>query len=140
HKLIGVPRSWLEKRLEGAADMFVQGHPAKFEMFKESSEERKAIEKGRPLPSPKSGTAASRRKIEIEQLIRRTDNKRFLQSLYGGVCQISGVILRLPAGSFTVDCAHIRPLGIPHDGPDDVGNMLSLSRRCIDCSIEGVFE
>ena len=30
-------------------------------------------------------------------------------------------------GTFSVDCAHVRPLGAPHDGPDDVRNMLSLS-------------
>lgn len=33
----------------------------------------------------------------------------------------------MPDGSFSIDCAHIRPLGAPHSGMDDVSNMLSLS-------------
>jgi putative restriction endonuclease len=33
----------------------------------------------------------------------------------------------MPDGSFSIDCAHIRPLGIPHSGKDEVANMLSLS-------------
>ncbi len=33
----------------------------------------------------------------------------------------------MPDGSFSVDCAHVRPLGRPHSGEDDVSNMLSLS-------------
>ena len=33
----------------------------------------------------------------------------------------------MPDGSFSVDCAHIRPLGSPHFGKDSIDNMLSLS-------------
>jgi len=127
HKLIGVPTSWLEERLEGAADMFLAEEFYAFEGFEESSEERKAAQRGEPIPTPSPGSAARRRQVKIRQLIRRGDNRRFVQSLYGGKCQVSGVILRVSGGGFTVDCAHIHPLGWPHNGPDDVGNMLSLS-------------
>lgn len=107
--------------------MFLAEEFYAFEGFEESSEERKAAQLGQPTPTPSAGSAARRRQVKIRQLIRRGDNRRFVQNLYGGKCQVSGVILRVPGGGFTVDCAHIRPLGWPHNGPDDVGNMLSLS-------------
>lgn len=59
--------------------------------------------------------------------MRRNNNRKFIQGLYEGRCQVSGIVLRVLSGGFTVDCAHIRPLGMPHNGPDDIGNMLSLS-------------
>lgn len=125
HKLMGVPKSWLDKRLEGAADMFLAEEFYAFEPSEESREERKAIKSGADLPPP--GEAAKRREVKIGQLIRRGDNRKFIKDLYKGECQLSGVVLKIPDGGFTVDCAHIRPLGMPHNGPDDYRNMLSLS-------------
>lgn len=137
HKLIGVPKVWLDARIEGAANMFLTEEFYVFDAEDESAGERKAAQKG--LVAPPLGEAAKRREVKIGQLIRRGDNRKFLKKVYQGVCQISGVKLKLPGDSFTVDCAHIRPLGLPHNGPDDVQNMLSLSptmhrlfdRRCI---------
>ena len=125
HKLMGVPKSWLDARVEGAADMFLAEEFYAFEPIEESLEERKAAKAGVELPPP--GTSAKRREAKIGQLIRRGDNRKFIKNLYLGECQVSSVILRLPGGGFTIDCAHIRPLGMPHNGPDDVNNMLSLS-------------
>jgi predicted restriction endonuclease len=127
YKLFGVSEGWLNERIDGAADMFLKKEDVGFEATEESAQERKAIEKGKEPLQPSPGSPAQRRQKQIEQLIRRGDNKRFIQTLYGGQCQISGVVLRLAGGGFTVDCAHIRPLGTPHNGPDDVNNMLSLS-------------
>lgn len=127
HKLIGVPRSWLDKRSEGAADMFLKEEFYVFDTPPESAEEIEAAGEGRPPPTPAPGTEASRRLVMTQQLIRRAENRKFIQGIYNGTCQLSGVVLRVRGGSFTVDCAHIRPLGDPHNGPDDVANMLSLS-------------
>jgi predicted restriction endonuclease len=91
----------------------------------ESAPERESAARGVAPPAP--GALAQRRTTVIEQIIRRGENRRFLQTIYEGECQISGVKLFMPDGSFSIDCAHIRPLGIPHSGLDDVSNMLSLS-------------
>lgn len=96
-----------------------------FEAGGESTEERNAAREGTEAPPP--GEEAKRRDVKIKQLIRRGDNIKFIKDVYQGKCQISGITLRLPAGTFSIDCAHIRPLGIPHKGPDGVENMLSLS-------------
>jgi hypothetical protein len=125
HKLVGVPHEWLSVRIAGAAEMFVSDQSDMLLGFHESASERESASQGAAPPAP--GAAADRRKTVIEQIIRRGENRRFLQTVYEGECQISGVKLIMPDGSFSVDCAHIRPLGIPHSGLDDVANMLSLS-------------
>ncbi len=125
HKLIGVPREWLDTRVDGAAEMFVSDHASMLLGFEESDAERKAAVHG-IAPPPAQGES-KRRETVIQQIIRRGENRRFLQTVYGGECQLSGVKLVMPDGSFSIDCAHIRPLGAPHSGADDVGNMLSLS-------------
>jgi hypothetical protein len=127
NQLIGVDKSWLAARVEGAADIFVRRESYDLDIGIEGEEEREAAKRGRPMPKPKAGSPAQRRAISIDKIERRGDNRRYIRDLYRGVCQVTGITLRLPGDDFTVDCAHIRPLGIPHQGPDDVGNMLSLS-------------
>jgi HNH endonuclease len=128
-QLVGVDESWLKSRIVGAADIFLRHEVYDLEIGIEieTKQERMAAKRGEPMPRPKPGTAAHRRQSLTTRLIRRDENRQFIKDLYGGVCQISGTVLRLPSNQFTVDCAHIRPLGSPHRGPDDVGNMLSLS-------------
>jgi hypothetical protein len=126
HKLIGVPESWLEERIAGAAEMFLSGEDSVFQGFEETPGERRAATDGTKPPPPSAGQPERRERLQ-QQIKRRGDNKKFLQSVYGGECQLSGVKLIMPDGSFSVDCAHIRPLGRPHSGEDNVTNMLSLS-------------
>ncbi len=125
YKLLGVPKSWLIDRVNGAAEMFVSDQDSMFLGFEESEAERQAATHGAVPPPPQGET--QRRETLIQQIIRRGENRRFLQKVYHGECQLSGVRLIMPDGSFSVDCAHIRPLGAPHSGMDDVSNMLSLS-------------
>ncbi len=124
HKLIGVPQLWLDERIVGAAEMFVSDQSYVFQGFSESDAERRAAERG---TQPPRGGDAQRRESLIQQIIRRGENRRYLQTAYGGECQLSGVRLLMPNGLFSVDCAHIKPLGAPHNGEDVVANMLSLS-------------
>ena len=125
HKLIGVPKSWLDERIAGAAEMFISNQGYMFLGFKESEAERNAVRRG--IAPPEQAGETQRRKTLIQQIIRRGENRQYLQTVYAGECQLSGVKLIMPDGSFSIDCAHIRPLGKPHDGKDDVGNMVSLS-------------
>jgi len=137
YKLIGVPPDWLDERIEGAAEMFVSGQDLMLTGFLEEKGEREAARKGSMPPPP--GGEAKRRETTVSQILRRGENRRFLLDAYNGVCQLSGVKLVMPDGSFSVDCAHIRPLGNEHRGMDRTDNMLSLSpnmhrlldRRCV---------
>ncbi|HXR40179.1 MAG TPA: HNH endonuclease [Terracidiphilus sp.] len=124
-KLIGAPKSWLDDRVGGAADMFLSEEEVMFLGFHESAAERRAAQRG--APPPPLGGETKRRETLFNQIIRRSKNQQFLWRVYEGECQLSGLKLKMPDGSFSVDCAHIRPLGRPHCGEDDVANMLSLS-------------
>lgn len=125
HKLVGVPKTWLDERIAGAAEMFLSREEGIFQGFEETRKERAAAKHGEAPPTLEG--EAKRREMVILQVFRRGENKRFLQTVYDGECQLSGVKLVMPDGSFSVDCAHIRPLGRPHCGEDNVSNMLSLS-------------
>lgn len=125
HKLLGVPRTWLERRIDGAAEMFLAEELYVFDSAEETQRERQAVVKS--ITRPPEGAVPPRRAGVVEKLIRRGGNRRFLYKVYEGVCQVSGITLRLPDGGFTIDCSHIRPLGAPHDGSDDVSNMLCLA-------------
>jgi hypothetical protein len=135
-EMLGVDTSWLQSRVGGAADIFAHHEPVDLQFGLESDAERDAAGKGKVAPRPRAGSPAAYRQEMVNRVQRRSDNKRFIQDLYGGLCQISGTVLKLPDRGFSIDCAHIRPLGLPHRGPDDVGNMLSLSptmHRLFDC-------
>lgn len=54
-----------------------------------------------------------------------TDSQLGLIELYGGRCQVCGVISRLRLGSAAVPC-HLRPTTHPHDGTDDWSNLLCV--------------
>lgn len=126
HRLIGVPAEWVEERLPAVAELVVNSSSLDLPLASEEEEDRTAAQATGQLPPPASGTA-TRRAVEIERLQRQATNKTWLNRVYGGACQVSGVVLRLPNGDVTFDAAHIQPLGTPHNGPDDVSNMLSLS-------------
>ena len=46
--------------------------------------------------------------------------------MYNYTCQVSGVRLEAPNGPYAEAC-HIKPVGKPHNGHDDVSNVLCLS-------------
>lgn len=50
---------------------------------------------------------------------------RRVKALYENRCQTCGTRLVCPAGPYS-EAAHIRPLGIPHNGPDTEDNILCL--------------
>lgn len=71
-------------------------------------------------PSP-----AQRRLLIREEIHRYAVHVRTLREIYDSTCQVCGERLELPSGGYAEIC-HIRPLGRPHDGPDEQSNMLCL--------------
>lgn len=116
HKLLGMPLSWLDEVVDGAAVAYVENRQEELVATQETSEES-----GAPGTGP-----VDRRTTQVDQLVRSSKNKRQLEELYGKVCQICQGLLPTGAKRHTIDYAHIRPLGTPHNGPDHVSNMLSL--------------
>jgi hypothetical protein len=73
----------------------------------------------------KAGGPAARRKVVTDQLLRDSAIVRQVKEIHAFTCQVCGVRLQTPAGPYA-ECAHIRPLGSPHNGPDVVSNVLCL--------------
>src|SRR4029077_12349914 len=73
--------------------------------------------------------AAPRVSSTIQRLVRSTRVGRQVKHLHNYTCQFCGVRLDTPAGPYA-EAAHIRPLGRPHDGPDDPANVLCLCPNC----------
>lgn len=69
--------------------------------------------------------APERRRVTTMRVIRDSALAQQIKDLHEHHCQICGTRLRLPNCSYS-EGAHIRPVGKPHDGPDEPGNILCL--------------
>ncbi|MCS0581005.1 HNH endonuclease [Massilia pinisoli] len=79
--------------------------------------ETTGIERGNRIPS--------RTTVTTQRVIRDTALARELKQRYDHSCQICGLRISTPSGSYA-EAAHIRPLGSPHNGPDTASNILCL--------------
>lgn len=70
------------------------------------------------LPAPRQLTTTLR-------IIRDTPQARRVKTLYNYHCQVCDIRLEGSAGPYA-EAAHIRPLGMPHNGPDTLDNLLCL--------------
>lgn len=78
---------------------------------------------GRPMPA---GNAAPRTVSQtVTRVVRDTQVSKRVKQLHGNRCQVCGVTLAVPGGTYA-EAAHIRGLGSPHYGPDTVDNVLCL--------------
>ena len=70
-----------------------------------------------------------RRRSQTNRRVRNAAVADSIKRLYGNTCQICRTQLKTAAGTYA-EAAHIRPLGIPHDGPDVLENLLCLCSNC----------
>jgi 5-methylcytosine-specific restriction protein A len=69
---------------------------------------------------------ANRVKTTRSRIIRNTDLAQDMKQMYDHTCQICGASRRGPGGDPYAEAHHIQPLGRPHGGPDEPGNILVL--------------
>jgi putative restriction endonuclease len=62
----------------------------------------------------------------VQRVVRSTEVARGVKALHDDRCQICGSRIELGSGRFYSEAAHIRPLGVPHSGPDHPTNVLCL--------------
>lgn len=62
----------------------------------------------------------------ISRVARDTGRSRLVKVIHNCECQICGYALSLPDGSRYAEGHHIQPLGSPHDGPDELGNIICV--------------
>lgn len=67
----------------------------------------------------------NRKEGAILRIVRDTKIAHDIKKLYDYTCQVCGFTLKAKNG-FYAEGAHIKPLGIPHDGDDNSDNLLCL--------------
>ena len=75
---------------------------------------------------PHGSRITQRTQVTTSRVIRSSAIGNYVKDLYDYTCQISGVQLDTPNGPYAEAC-HIQPVGKPHNGPDEVSNVLCLS-------------
>ena len=68
---------------------------------------------------------APRVEATVSRIVRDTVVTRRVKDLHRFRCQMCGDRVETPAGPYA-EAAHIQPLGRPHDGPDELANVLCL--------------
>ena len=63
---------------------------------------------------------------EIDFILRNRALVKKIKVLYGNHCQICGIRLELKKNLFYSEVHHIIPLGMPHNGPDCLENMICV--------------
>lgn len=71
-----------------------------------------------------------RRRVELNLIYRNPEFVKWIKSIYQDICQVCGVGIEIPGGRKYSEVHHIRPLGKPHDGPDETQNMLCVCPNC----------
>ncbi|MFJ8832728.1 HNH endonuclease [Micromonospora aurantiaca] len=72
-----------------------------------------------------SGDPAERQLVTVDRIVRSSRHAKAVKKFYDHRCQICGVRLETRDGYYS-EAAHIRGLGKPHDGADDLSNLLCL--------------
>jgi putative restriction endonuclease len=72
-----------------------------------------------PQPAPRVPATTSR-------IVRDTATANAVKALHNYTCQVCRQRLVLPGGAAYAEGAHIRALGVPHNGPDVMENVLCL--------------
>ncbi|MDH5019019.1 HNH endonuclease [Halobacterium rubrum] len=67
-----------------------------------------------------------RAETSVSRIIRNTELARRLKEKYDHRCQVCGDQRRGTLDGLYSECHHIRPLGRPHNGPDEASNLLVL--------------
>jgi putative restriction endonuclease len=77
------------------------------------------------LPDPPPD-APPRVPTTVQRLVRSTEVANAVKAIHQHRCQICGAHIDLGNGRSYSEAAHIRPLGLPHNGPDSSTNVLCL--------------
>lgn len=87
--------------------------------------ENQIFTSSRVTEDPASYSTPRRQGTTVLRIIRDTKQARRVKELYDYRCQVCSTRLEGNAGPYA-EAAHIRPLGIPHNGSDSTDNLLCL--------------
>jgi predicted restriction endonuclease len=67
---------------------------------------------------------------EINQINRNQRIASALKQLYDFKCQICHIAIMIDSNKYYIEVHHLKPLGIPHNGPDIIENMIVVCPNC----------
>jgi len=67
---------------------------------------------------------------EIDMILRKRYSVSKIKKLYKNTCQLCEIRLEIEAGRFYSEVHHIVPLGKPHNGTDNIQNMICVCPNC----------
>lgn len=109
---------------------------SRFDPFKICRFRMVPMEAAREVETLADGTIFPRRVTQtVARVVRDTRLTRRVKQLHNFTCQVCKERIETPAGPYA-EGAHIRPIGRPHDGPDELENLLCLCPNChvrFDC-------
>jgi hypothetical protein len=141
HKLLGIPDSCLDDYLAEIAPVYLAlgglnrfsrhpsiAGPVDQPLVVTSSSGGAAVISKQWNDGDSAGVGVARRLQELRVQRRNPINVRQLRQLYRNECMFCGTQLLVGTSppEFYAECAHIKPVGKPHNGPDTKDNMLVL--------------
>ncbi|MFD3424118.1 YDG/SRA domain-containing protein [Streptomyces decoyicus] len=75
--------------------------------------------------APSGNSAPGRKETSTQRIIRSTKVADYVKKIHDFTCQVCGLRIETPTGAYA-EAAHIKPLGKPHNGPDEIDNVLCL--------------
>ncbi len=96
----------------------------------EFSEEQKFIVAQLSNDNIDTNDQAERRPRNIDSIVRNQSLVRLVKRLRDNTCQICAEKLQIGDNSYYSEVHHIRPLGMPHNGPDIIANMICVCPNC----------
>lgn len=70
-------------------------------------------------------TVPDRTEVTVSRIDRNPAVSKKVKEIYDNHCQVCGLTIKTPLGFYS-EAAHIKPLGRPHNGKDDLSNILCL--------------
>jgi len=77
-------------------------------------------------PPPNDLEVPDRVETTVQRIIRDTVMAKKVKSLHAHACQICGESVKLSGNRLYAEAHHIKPLGSPHNGPDEIGNIICV--------------
>jgi hypothetical protein len=85
-----------------------------------------------PEPTPKAKDFEPPERVETTtyRVLRDTVKAILVKMAHQHKCQLCGTRLNLKEEGWYSEAHHIKPLGRPHDGPDDISNIMCVCPNC----------
>lgn len=95
-----------------------------------TEDQRRILLLGNILDNDSSSEQILRKLRQIEVLVRNQNLVGKIKSKYDNTCQLCGLKLKIRENIFYCEVHHIRPLGSPHNGPDNAENVICVCPTC----------